>query len=430
MAPQMLGAALVVAAMLQLTAGLDASLRNPAGESRDSDSPPAGTVAYIVSPNDGRWLFSTGLHSSLRFEAVVIHYGVTDQPLVYDAVLSIDGQELMQQRLYFPTIRAGDQCLDPSVTRWRTGCGEVDIGFDLPSHALSKGSHRAHLHLQGPEDPTTTVQVVTASYHVVTAPKVELSFPWDGQHFACGGPLTLIFGYSTDYEPTRDFLERGAVFHGAALFVNQTRGSITDTGFVTTPPLSHGTHQLRVSLFDHHGREIEFSTSASITIHVSPHAADAAAAAASVADAGGSRVHGASRLGKGEDEDEGGCQVVWLRPSADLPDVALAALAAAATPWRRNSPMSAARGSGVETTLPGRAAGGHAGGGQGSAVGGFGGAASLCPSLVVPAVDEGALPPNELEVVDIDYRMEKVEIGYTLWRLDGIDSQKCSLNYL
>jgi hypothetical protein len=63
-------------------------------------------------------------------------------------------------------------------------------------------------------------------------------------------------------------------------------------------------------------------------------------------------------------------------------------------------------------------------------VGGFGGAASLCPSLVVPAVDEGALPPNELEVVDIDYRMEKVEIGYTLWRLDGIDSQKCSLNYL
>ena len=63
MAPQMLGAALVVAAMLQLTAGLDASLRNPAGESRDSDSPPAGTVAYIVSPNDGRWLFSTGLPS-------------------------------------------------------------------------------------------------------------------------------------------------------------------------------------------------------------------------------------------------------------------------------------------------------------------------------------------------------------------------------
>jgi hypothetical protein len=246
------------------------------------------------------------------------------------------------------------------------------------------------------------VQVVTASYHVVTPPKVELSFPWDGQHFACGGTLTLIFAYSTDYEQTPDFLERGAGFHGAALFVNQTRGAITDTGFVTTPPLSHGTHQLRVSLFDHHGREIEFSTSASITIHVSPHAAAA----------------------------EGGCQVVWLRPSADLPDVALAALAAAATPWRRNSPMSAAadiaRGSAVDATLPEQAAGGHDGVGQGSAVGGFGGAPSLCPTLVVPAVDESALPPNELEVVEIDYRREEGR----LWRLDGTDSQKFSLKWL
>ena len=409
----MLRVALVVAALLQLTAGLAASLRTPGGESRDSDSVPAGTVAYIVSPNDGRWLFSgAGLVGVL--EAVVIHYGVTDEALVYDAVLSIDGLVLMQQRLYLPTIRADDQCLDPSVTRWRTGCREVDIVFDLPSHALSKGSHRAHLHLHAPGDPTTTVQVVTASYHVVTPPKVKLSFPWDGQHFACGGPLTLIFGYSTNYEPTRDFLERGAGFHGAALFVNQTRGTITDTGFVTTPPLSHGTHQLRVSLFDHHGREIEFSTSASITIHVSPH----------------EEVKGDTNVGKVEAEAEGGCQVVWLRPSADLPDVALAALAAAATPWRRNSPMSAAadiaRGSAVDATLPEQAAGGHDGVGQGSAVGGFGGAPSLCPTLVVPAVDESALPPNELEVVEIDYRREEGR----LWRLDGTDSQKFSLKWL
>jgi hypothetical protein len=428
----MLRAGLVVAALLKLTNEWAESLSNPAGESKDLDSLLAGTVAYIVSPNDGRWLFSAAghahlvgvPHSSLRFEAVVIHYGVTDEPLVYDAVLSIDGQVLMQQRLYFPTIRAGDQCLHPSVTRWRTGCGEVDIGFDLPSHALSKGSHRAHLHLHAPGDPMTTVQVVTASYQVVTPPKVEMYFPWDGQHFACGGPLTLIFGYRTDFEPTRDFLDRGAGFHGAALFVNQTRGTITDTGFVTTLPLSHGTHQLRVSRFDHHGREIESSTSASITIHVSPHAA--------------------AGFGKDEDEDAGGCQVVWLRPSADLPDVALAALAAAATPWRRKSPMSAARGSAVDTTLPEQAAGGHVGVGQGSAEAGFGGAPSLCPSLVVPAVDEGVLPPNELEVVEIDYRrppnelevveidsrLELVEIDFKLWRLDGTDSQKFSLNWL
>ena len=308
----MLRTALVVAALLQLQAGLAASSRTT-GESRDSDSPPAGTVAYIVSPMDGRWLFRTAYlvgvsHYSLRFEAVVIHYGVTDEALVYDAVLSIDGHVLMQQRLYFPKIRAGDQCLDPLGGRWSTACGEVDIGFDLPSHALSEGPHRAHLHLNAPVDPTTTVQVVTASYHVVTPPKVELSFPWDGQHFACGGTLTLIFAYSTDYEQTPDFLERGAGFHGAALFVNQTRGAITDTGFVRTPPLSHGTHQLRVSLFDHHGREIDFSTSASITIHVSPHAA--APAAASVAD-GGRGVQGVSGIWKEEEKEEGGCQVVW-----------------------------------------------------------------------------------------------------------------------
>jgi len=46
--------------------------------------------------------------------------------------------------------------------------------------------------------------------------------------------------------------------------------------------------------------------------------------------------------------------------------------------------------------------------------------------LVVPAVDEGALPPNELEVVEIDYRREEGK----LWRLDGIDSEKFSLEWL
>jgi hypothetical protein len=53
LSPRMRRAALVVAALFQLTAG----------ESRHSDSLQAGTVAYIVSPNNGRWLFSTGLPS-------------------------------------------------------------------------------------------------------------------------------------------------------------------------------------------------------------------------------------------------------------------------------------------------------------------------------------------------------------------------------
>jgi hypothetical protein len=48
-------------------------------------------------------------------------------------------------------------------------------------------------------------------------------------------------------------------------FVNQTRDTMTDTGFVAAPPHSRGKHQLRVSLFDHQGAEIEHSTSASIT---------------------------------------------------------------------------------------------------------------------------------------------------------------------
>ena len=57
-------------------------------------------------------------------------------------------------------------------------------------------------------------------------------------------------------------------------------------------------------------------------------------------------------------------------------------------------------------------------------MGGFGGGGwwSLCPPLVVPAVDEGALPPNELQVVEIDYKREEGK----LWRLDGMDSEKFS----
>ena len=51
-------------------------------------------------------------------------------------------------------------------------------------------------------------------------------------------------------------------------FVNQTRDTMTDTGFVAAPPHSRGKHQLLVSLFDHQGAEIEHSTSASITLHV------------------------------------------------------------------------------------------------------------------------------------------------------------------
>jgi hypothetical protein len=334
----------------------------------------------------------------------------------------------MQEQIFFSTISADDKCLDPHTcvcarecvcaVRSHTGCGEVDIGVDLPSHALSEGSHRA-----GAGAPSCSWRS-----HDDRAscdgqlPRGEAAQGRDV--ISLGRPALCLrrsahahFGYSTDFNPTRDLLEGGLGFHGAALFINQTRGTITDTGFVTTPPLSRGTHQLRVSLFDHQGEEIEHSTSASITLHVSP-----PAPAASAADADGSRVHGASRLGKGEGWDEGGCEVVW--PTADLPDVALAALAAAATPWRRNSPRLAARGSAVDTTSAEEEAGGHEGGGRGGGLGGV--TWSLCPPLVVHAVVERPLPPNELQVVEIDYRREEGK----LWRLDGTDSGKFSLRWL
>ena len=117
------------------------------------------------------------------------------------------------------------------AVRSRTGCGEVDIGVDLPSHALFEGSHRAHLHLYPPGDRSTTVQVVTASYHVVKPPKVELSFPWDGQHFSCGGPLTLIFGYSTDLSRHVTFL------NGAWAFTGRHSLSIRHRGLSRIPGL-------------------------------------------------------------------------------------------------------------------------------------------------------------------------------------------------
>ena len=308
-------AALAVAALAcQLMAPVGRA--SPAGP---VDSPPAGTAAYIVSPKDGRWLFRA---AGLRFDAVVIHYGETDGDLAYDSELYVDGQLYGHDRVFVPKVHADDQCLDPSAVLWRSGCTEVDIGVQIPGQALSEGHHRAHLFLRVPGDRSPLIHV-SASFDVVSPPRVEVSFPSQDQNFACDGPLTLIFSHSTDYEPTADFLERGAGFHGAALLVNETRGTITDAGFVATPPLSHGTHQLRVALFDHRGVEIMYSTTANIPIHVSPRAAAAVSTDAS-------DEHGAPRHGS---EDEAGCQVVWLRPSADQRDVALAALAAAATPW-------------------------------------------------------------------------------------------------
>ena len=50
----------------------------------------------------------------------------------------------------------------------------------------------------------------------------------------------------------------------------------------------------------------------------------------------------------------------------------------------------------------------------------------MCPPLVVHAVVERPLPPNELQVVEIDYRREEGK----LWRLDGTDSGKFSLRWL
>ena len=142
----MLRTALVV--LLQVTQTVISRTRT--GETRDTDSLPASTFSYILSPKDGRWLLP---QSSFRFEEVVIYDDVTDEDLVCDAVLSIDDQVLAQ---------------------WHAGCGDCKIWYDLPSHVLSEGSHRAHLHLNA-GDPMTTVQVVTVTYHVVAPPKVELS---------------------------------------------------------------------------------------------------------------------------------------------------------------------------------------------------------------------------------------------------------------
>ena len=97
---------------------------------------PLGLAAYIVSPFQGRWLFSATV---VRFEAVLVHYGVTTLEQVFDTSLTVDGQEFLQARMYMPKIRETDECLDPERVLWRSGCRESDFSANLPAQALTLG---------------------------------------------------------------------------------------------------------------------------------------------------------------------------------------------------------------------------------------------------------------------------------------------------
>lgn len=213
---------------------------------------PSGLMMHIASPVDAQWIFTP---SELRFESVLLHHGVTAHQQSWDASISVDGTLVGAARLHMSPISSSDRCLDPVSVRWRTGCRESDFNHWLRSHCVQLGRHTLDLNVTK-IGTSEIVQSLRITYAIVVAPYVLLSFPAPRQHFACDGALSLMFPFDTDYEPSPDFYENGATIHGAAAIINQTRGTISDGGFVATPPLAHGVHRLRVALFDHAGSEI------------------------------------------------------------------------------------------------------------------------------------------------------------------------------
>jgi len=272
---------------------------------------PQGLDTHIVRPFDNRWLFDATV---VRFEAVLVYHGATTRGLSFDVVLTVDGVDVVEARMYMAQIKAQDECLDPRDFLWRSSCGETDFKASFPERAHTLGQHTIVFRVFDTET-RALLHRKQQQYYVVEPPVVSLSFPAPSQLFECDGALTMTFSYTINYEPTPDFYEMGAGYHGAAVFINDERGTISDFGFVTTPPIPHGVHQLRVSLFDFSGSEIKASSSAILQVSVSPPATSIS-----------SGDHGAGSGGQG-------CQMVWLRPSADARDTALAALSAAAKPW-------------------------------------------------------------------------------------------------
>jgi len=257
-------------------------------------APPEGLVVHVASPMDGRWLFPT--QPALRLEAVLLHFGVTNEELRWKVIVSFDDREGITGLTVLQPISPSARCLDPNAVppQWRSGCAEHDLTHAVPEWAMAPGQHFIDIRVHN--DGSSGVAAETrVAYTVVSPPRVELFFPVHNNRFVCKGPLTMVFTYDTDYEPSADFLEMGAGFHGAAVAINGTRGAISDTGFLATPPLQHGTHQLRVALFDHSGAEILGSACGDIEITVSPPAT-------------------AGALSSGDVDGEG-CHMVWLNPT-------------------------------------------------------------------------------------------------------------------
>jgi hypothetical protein len=283
---------------------------------QDTQEGPSGLQVHIAKPSDGQWLF---LPSNLEIQVVLLYHGVIAHEQNWEVHIFVDGELLRSGRSFMEPITLSHWCLDPEAVEWRTGCAESDMNSKLTGNSITQGPHTIVMHVSKPGS-SHILQSLQLSYVVVSPPQVHLSFPAPGQQFVCDGALTMMFSFDTDYEPTAEFYEKGASIQGAAAIINHTRTTISDSGFITTPPLAHGLHHLRVALFDHAGNEISGSTSTTLEISVSP----------PPASAGGSSGMGGAVVGNVRGV---ACQIVWLRPDHDEDDVALATLAAAAKPW-------------------------------------------------------------------------------------------------
>ena len=149
---------------------------------------------------------------------MLLYSGVTRDELRWNVAISINGRFVFGGMVYLGPITEHQRCLDPTTMppRWRSGCLEHDIGFEVPQWALSPGEHTIDMQVHSADSSEErSAQEVRTTYVVVSPPIVELFLPVHDHRFVCSGTLTIVFTYGTDYEPSTDFLEMGAGFHGA-----------------------------------------------------------------------------------------------------------------------------------------------------------------------------------------------------------------------
>ena len=163
-------------------------------------------IAHLAVPRDGLWI----LGPSSRFEGIIIAKGMAIS-VEHQFEVFLDGSSIAQ----------GFVSVGPSKD-----VPESDVTFQLP--LLSFGSHKLRFVVYSADSSAERNTIASESetrFEVVEPPSVLLSFPVEGQRFACSSSdsVSLFFTYDLSYELGPDFLDAGAGFIGAAAIVDGRR---------------------------------------------------------------------------------------------------------------------------------------------------------------------------------------------------------------